>query len=59
MVIQWQTSFLKFDPVEVFGSYPVFFHRYTIIHRADQLAKVTTYTFFFFNCIGVVWIAGR
>jgi hypothetical protein len=57
MIIKRKASLLKLNPVKVFRSYPMFFHGYTIIHRANKLAKVASNTFFFFDGICVIRFA--
>src|SRR5665647_1402330 len=57
MVIQRQSPCLKLFPVQVFRSYSLLNHSNTISNRAYQLTKITAYTFFFFYCISIVWIA--
>ena len=54
MVIQWQSSPLKFFPVEVFVALTLFYHGNAIIHRANNLAKIASHAFIFFNGIGVI-----
>ena len=57
VIVQWQSLCLPFFPVDVFGCHTMFFHCDAAIHRANQLAKVASYTFFIFHCIGIVWFA--
>jgi hypothetical protein len=34
MIVQRHSSFLPFDPIDIFGGDPVFYHRDTFIHGA-------------------------
>src|SRR6266498_3600492 len=57
MIIQRQTSFLKFYPIEVLRRYTMLFHGNTIINRAKELAEIAANTFIYFYSVGVVRFA--
>src|SRR4026208_1384491 len=57
MIIQWQTSFLKFNPIEIFRRYTMFFHGNAIINRANKLAEIAANTFFIFHGVSIVRFA--
>ena len=57
MVIQRQSSFLPFFPVNIFIALAMHFHRNAIINRANQLAKIATNTFFIDHRVRVIRFA--
>ena len=57
MVIQWTSFSLPVFPVHIFWRNAMLFHRDTGINRANQFAQITTYTFFLFNGVIVIWIS--
>ena len=54
MIVQRQPSFLKFFPVEVLFSMPLFDHGNAIVHRADQLAQIAADAFGLLYRIAVI-----
>src|SRR6478752_5594846 len=57
MIIQRQSSLLKFYPIEVFRSNTMLFHSNTIFNRAKEFAEIAADTFIFFYSVGVVRFA--
>src|SRR5258705_7281006 len=57
MIVKRKSPPLKFFPVQVFIGFALDYHGDTLINGANNLAKIATYTFIFFNSIGVVGFA--
>ena len=57
MIIERQSPLLEFDPVQVLGRHPVFFHGNAIVYRANQFAQITAYAFLLFYGVGIVGLA--
>jgi len=57
MIIQRQPSLLELLPVEVRFTMPLFDHRNTIVHRANQLAEIAADAFGFFYRVRVIRIS--
>ena len=57
MVIQRSSFSLAIFPVHISEGNAMFFHCDTSTNRANQFAQITTYTFFLFNGVIVIWIS--
>ena len=59
MIVQRQSSLLKFRPVKVFRRHTMLFHGNAVINRAKEFAEIAANTFFYFYGIGAGLQAGN
>src|SRR5205809_7432869 len=57
VIIQWESSTLKFCPVKVFRRHTVYFHGNAVINGTNEFAEIAANTFFFFHRVSVVRFA--
>jgi hypothetical protein len=57
VIVERKSPLLKFNPVQIFRRYTVYFHCYTIINGANKLAEIAADTFLFFYRVCVIRFA--
>ena len=57
MIVERQAFFLPVNPVDIFGCYPLFHHRDTIVNRANKFTQITADAIICFYSIRIIGFA--